>query len=287
METCVIGFDKTKIKALVVDLDETILHKGELRPGVADVLRRIDDLGIEVIIATGRQLIDIPVEVRAMPFIRYYVTLNGASVFDCGENIRISHQPIDRELVFDIMAVTKGRVAYEHLLDDEKAILARENAGRSAKRFENLYIGDRYKDYEALLEIVENPAEHIVENSITIYKMVFYFYDPELCKKILAEINEKFDVEAIMVSDLDIELTARGVSKGVGVIELSESLGFTMSETVAIGDSGNDAEMLRVAGFPIAMGNASDELKSLAVLVAPTVTEDGAVTVLEQLFFGA
>ena len=281
-----IGFDKTKIKVVVVDLDETILHKGELRPGVADVLERINDMGIEVIIATGRQLRDIPVEVRVMQFIRYYITLNGASVFDCGENKRISHLPIDRELVLDIMAVTKGRVAYEHLLYDEKAILAKENAGRSAKRFENLYIGDRYKDYEALLEIVDDPAEYIIENSIAIYKMVFYFYDPELCKKILAELNEKFDVEAILVSDLDIELTARGASKGAGVLQLSESLGFAMSETVAIGDSGNDAEMLRVAGFPIAMGNASDELKSLALLVAPTVTEEGAVTVLEQLFFG-
>ena len=38
----------------------------------------------------------------------------------------------------------------------------------------------------------------------------------------------------------------------------------TMDEVMAVGDSENDIEMLREAGLGIAMGNAADEVKSVA-----------------------
>ena len=52
-------------------------------------------------------------------------------------------------------------------------------------------------------------------------------------------------------------------------------VGADIQDTVAFGDSMNDAAMLERAGRGVAMGNACDELKSLADAVCEDVSHDG------------
>jgi hydroxymethylpyrimidine pyrophosphatase-like HAD family hydrolase len=54
-------------------------------------------------------------------------------------------------------------------------------------------------------------------------------------------------------------------------------------DTVAVGDQRNDIEMLHWAARGIAMGNAPDEVKSVADEVAGHVDDDGLVPVLRSL----
>jgi len=277
-------FDKSKIRVVVVDLDGTILDRGKLCPGVEDVLGRISGLGIEVLVATGRQMADIPKEVLDMPFLRYAVTLNGACVSDCREGRFISRRPIDQGLVLDILGTTEGKTVYEHLMHDDAFIVSTGAVEKTKERFSEYYAADRIHEINAVMLAVDSPADYIRENSITIDKLVFSFASPGKCEEVWQAIDRKFDVEAVIVSDVDIELTAGGVNKGLGVRKLAEHLGFSMSEVVAVGDSGNDAEMLKAVGFPIAMGNAPEDIQRLAAIVAPHNDENGAVKVLTELF---
>ena len=75
-----------------------------------------------------------------------------------------------------------------------------------------------------------------------------------------------------------------GVSKATGIRVLMDAFGIDASEVMAFGDAGNDAEMLRLAGVGVAMGNASDELKSIADLVCDPCEEQGVLKVLEEVF---
>lgn len=75
-----------------------------------------------------------------------------------------------------------------------------------------------------------------------------------------------------------------GVSKATGISALMDAFGIDASEVMAFGDAGNDAEMLRLAGVGVAMGNASDELKSIADLVCDPCEEQGVLKVLEEVF---
>ncbi|MDO4757081.1 MAG: HAD hydrolase family protein, partial [Parabacteroides sp.] len=52
-------------------------------------------------------------------------------------------------------------------------------------------------------------------------------------------------------------------------------LGIDVSETMALGDGGNDIPMLQEAGIGIAMGNASNEVKSYADYVTDHIDNDG------------
>lgn len=81
-----------------------------------------------------------------------------------------------------------------------------------------------------------------------------------------------------------LDVVQPGVSKATGIRVLMDAFGIDASGVMAFGDAGNDAEMLRLAGVGVAMGNASDELKSIADLVCDPCEEQGVLKVLEEVF---
>ena len=79
------------------------------------------------------------------------------------------------------------------------------------------------------------------------------------------------------------EVIPTGCSKGLAMEELAEALGIPMADTVAVGDSSNDLEMLQRAGTAIAMGNATQGIRDLADYVTTDVMEDGIWNALDWL----
>jgi hydroxymethylpyrimidine pyrophosphatase-like HAD family hydrolase len=80
-----------------------------------------------------------------------------------------------------------------------------------------------------------------------------------------------------------LDLTPGGVSKGSALEELRRTLGVQPFQTVAIGDGGNDIEMLRWAARGVAMGHAPQAVRAAADEVTGTIDDDGAVAVLRSL----
>lgn len=60
-------------------------------------------------------------------------------------------------------------------------------------------------------------------------------------------------------------------------------LGISMNETLAIGDSENDLDILRAARTGIAMENAPADIKRYADEVTLSNYEDGVAVVLERI----
>ena len=52
-----------------------------------------------------------------------------------------------------------------------------------------------------------------------------------------------------------------------------------------MGDANNDIEMLQFAGLGVAMGNASDYVKSLADAVTASNEEDGVARAIEKYIY--
>jgi Cof subfamily protein (haloacid dehalogenase superfamily) len=88
--------------------------------------------------------------------------------------------------------------------------------------------------------------------------------------------------------DLSIlDLLPPGVSKGWALERLAQRLGVDQKETMAIGDNWNDVDMLEWAGQSVMMGNAAQELRTMAKMRGWKQTqpndEDGVAIVLENL----
>jgi hypothetical protein len=83
-----------------------------------------------------------------------------------------------------------------------------------------------------------------------------------------------------------LDLLPKGVSKGWAVENLARRLGVDRKETMAIGDNWNDVDMLEWAGQAVMMGNAARELRTMAKMrgwkQARPNDEDGVAVVLED-----
>ena len=76
---------------------------------------------------------------------------------------------------------------------------------------------------------------------------------------------------------------AKGVSKGNAIKALCEKLDIPLKEVVCFGDSLNDQSMFEVAGYSVAMGNATEELKEVADKVTLDNDSNGIPAALKEI----
>lgn len=88
--------------------------------------------------------------------------------------------------------------------------------------------------------------------------------------------------EVVRMGTTELEITARGVSKGTGARWLMDHVGVDLADVVAFGDGGNDLPLAEVCGRFVAMGNADAEVKAVATEVCGPVTEDGVALWIER-----
>lgn len=79
------------------------------------------------------------------------------------------------------------------------------------------------------------------------------------------------------------EISRKGVSKGTAILKLADLGIVDLSNTICIGDSMNDYEMMKVCAFGVAMGNAEEALKKRADMVTDSIENDGFRKAFETL----
>lgn len=82
------------------------------------------------------------------------------------------------------------------------------------------------------------------------------------------------------------DVTPPGIDKGRLVELLADRLRVPREEIAVLGDMGNDVEMFRRAGFAIAMGNATPEVKALAQAITLSNDEDGFAVAIDRYILG-
>ncbi len=86
------------------------------------------------------------------------------------------------------------------------------------------------------------------------------------------------------VRDLSIvDILNQGCSKGHALERWAALRGLSRDQVMAIGDNYNDIEMLAFAGYPVIMGNASEDLRSRGWKVTLTNDQNGVAAALEPV----
>lgn len=79
------------------------------------------------------------------------------------------------------------------------------------------------------------------------------------------------------------EILPAGVCKSDGMRRVLELIGIPREDSIALGDSRNDLDMLRYAGVGVAMGGAPDVVVQAADRVTGSLEENGAASALAAL----
>jgi HAD superfamily hydrolase (TIGR01484 family) len=82
---------------------------------------------------------------------------------------------------------------------------------------------------------------------------------------------------------LDIHVTHREATKEHALAELLKMIGAAKDETIGVGDGNNDVHLFRGVGKKVAMGNATELLKSQADVICDSVDDDGLAKFIEEL----
>ncbi|HBB8532796.1 TPA: sugar-phosphatase YbiV, partial [Escherichia coli] len=80
-----------------------------------------------------------------------------------------------------------------------------------------------------------------------------------------------------------IDLIIPGLHKANGISRLLKRWDLSPQNVVAIGDSGNDAEMLKMARYSFAMGNAAENIKQIARYATDDNNHEGALNVIQAV----
>ncbi|MDM8271036.1 HAD family hydrolase [Thermophilibacter provencensis] len=264
------------IKLLAFDLDGTFLAPDRsVTPRARRAILSLRERGIEPVPTTGRAHQKLFSQVLGMDGFRYVIAANGAVVLDVEKNVYFVHEVIAADVAADLVRELErpGVVTYT-CLDDE--------AGTRIASCESLEVLLDIMGYNPWDEpIVEHAADRIESEGIGALKVGAHFCDRWRYED-FSPLAGRFGLEHAASATGNAEFGPLGVTKATGLRALSRAMGLDLREVCAIGDAGNDADMLRTAGLGVAMGNATDEARAAADMVARPNSEDGFADFVER-----
>lgn len=282
------------MKLFVTDLDGTLLNSDhKLSEYSMNAIKTAMDKGIPVCIATGRSYNDILEIISELDVKPYIISSNGASVYNTnGEKMYSISIPKDQ--VREIITYLKAQNLEFEVADDEYTYITQKGLDILHQELEDVGSVDTKKreeleqdvlglvlsqgnlkvvpDMEVLLDSIEsaNSVSSISAYLNKIHKAMERF---TMDKRILTFSSWKYN----------FEMTSSDTSKGIALKHLCEHLRIDLSDVAVIGDNYNDLSMIKIAGIKGAMGNAVENIKSMADFQAPTNDEDGAAKFLYKL----
>lgn len=263
--------DKPQIRMIVCDIDETLLMPEAKAVSHTNrtAIRDAKKQGIIVTLATGRMYATAKARVDELCIDAPVIASNGA-------DIRVGHRTLMQHLMRDDdvkkaveLAVKLGARKYLFCGDDifcmpedrDEALYnkwSNGNANALPVRYED--------DIQSLLN-----SAHGRTNKVLIWSP-----DEAGYPKLLARF-QRFAPRLQVVSGQagNVELSSGGVTKGAALADVCRMLGVPLSEVMAIGDNGNDVELLREAGLGVAVGNATPEAREAADVIVGACASNG------------
>ncbi|HVW77612.1 MAG TPA: Cof-type HAD-IIB family hydrolase [Alloacidobacterium sp.] len=281
------------VKLIAIDIDGTLLPTGGtmISERNRQALRQAESGGVEVVVATGRrQSYTVPIiEPLGLKPETVLITSNGTVVRTLtGERMERALLPVEvaRELcgvlrqfggttVFTFDHDGKGELVVESLEDVGAWILPWVEANRP-------WI-EEIRPLERAFDEGEAPVQGMICGTIEeMNRAEAWLATSSFAAKIETH-QTQYPLRQLGILDV----LPPGCSKGVALARLAERRGIRREEVMAIGDNFNDLEMLKYAGQPVVMGNASAEMLAIAResgwMVAPTNDEDGVAKVVEDV----
>ncbi|MBQ7469957.1 MAG: HAD family hydrolase [Pseudobutyrivibrio sp.] len=272
-------------KAIFFDIDGTLINfDGEFPESAKVALREAKKNGHKIFLCSGRSKCQI--EDRLLEFgFDGYVTASGAYVEYEGKEVFSSFMTEaqlkklisfceENEIIY-MLQCTDATVSSRFCLDAmHQGFLARMK-NKKASNLEKIFASERCDD-----NIVANASRYFNAEKLCYHNSK---KDPD---QVGADLGKEFQVTSMSFSEMQKtsgEITIRGVDKALGIQKMIEYLGIDLADTVAFGDGPNDYEMMEYVATSVAMGNASDDLKSLASFVTTAISEDGIYNGMKKL----
>lgn len=261
------------VKMIAVDMDGTFLNSQQEydREKFSQLYQRMKQQEVRFVIASGNQYYQLKSFFPEVEDELSFVAENGAYVISEGEELFTGE--IDPELVHDVLTILAA-------FTEGHTILCGKNSAYVAENEPEFFIEHGRKYYHRLKKV---PNLFEVKED-TLFKFALSF-PVEQVSEVLEQLHDALGEKVIPISSGhgDVDLIIPGIHKAHGLMKLQEVWGIKNHEVAAFGDSGNDLEMLKHAGFSYAMSNGQPKVKAVAKEIILSNDENGVLTKIEEL----
>lgn len=272
---------KHRIKMIGLDLDGTLLtDKKELTDRTKAALCRAIELGITVLVASGRPWMGVPQELRNFPGMRYALTSNGARIIDTKDDRVIEEHLLSPELALKALAVCGKYDTLQEVYFDGQGYAPEDQMAYVEKYHRNPSMCEYMRKTRLPVKDIRKLVE---QENRGLDKVQALFADMDERETAWKELEQEKGLELVGSLQYNIEINAAGVNKGTGLVNLGRMLGIRREEIMAFGDGDNDIAMLREAGFGVAMANADEQVKAAADYITLSNEEEGVAEAIERL----
>lgn len=287
-------------KLVTVDLDGTLLNSyGEVTENTKEKIKKIQEKGVEIMIASGRPIDSIKTIAEEINSKKYFIAGNGAIIYDIQKEKIIYEKYIPRSKIIEIAKICEeNNISYN--IYTEKNIITqdlkynvlyyyKENLKKDANKITSIIKVD------SILEYVKN------EPNIKCLKITVCDENQTIFKSIVRRLRAIENIDVMDVShmsrkvfkqgteDIEIgyfytEISSTQVNKWQAIKYLLPILQIKPEEVIGIGDNINDKEMIENAGLGVCMGQSTPVIKEISDEITDSNTEEGVANVLEKIF---
>ncbi len=259
-------------KLMAIDIDGTLLdNNSKIRKETCDALQKMKEHGITVTFATGRFYSDACYFARVLSFSCPMILLHGALIQSQEGKILKKHELPPQTVPVLVDIARKEKIPFQ-IFHEDWLIMEKKTKWN-----------DVYLSFSEIKPVIVPDISEYLKKQKSPFTFIFLGAQQKMVrlKKIIEEkLNDSIAIACAHPNLL--EIIAPNVSKGIALMELAAMKNIPLSQTIAIGDSYNDMEMLKAAGLGVAMGNAPQEVKDIADYITKDNDNDGIAYFVSQ-----
>jgi len=259
-------------RLLAIDLDDTLLDsRCCISPRAKNAIKEARAKGVFVTLATGRMFRSALPYARELQIDVPLITYQGALVMTSVTKEMLYHRSIPLALARQVVQEgIKEKLSINVYIDD------------------TLYVARITPEIKAYTEIANVPAVEVGSLAAFLNRdptKILLLGDERRLQEIWDSSAHRFG-DALYITKSKgnyLEFTHPLATKGEGLKAVARHLHIKKEEILVFGDSYNDLELFKYAGYAVAMGNARNEIKQRADYVTKANNEDGVAEAIEKL----
>lgn len=258
-------------KLVALDLDDTLLNDElDITEGTRNALNAAMELGVVITIATGRMYASARQVAARLGLEVPLITYQGALVKHAKDGTVLYERNVPSDVVRYVFEYASQHGLHLQSYHNDRLLAKEEN--------------DRLIAYSRMSNIpydIEPDFNRLAEKSTPKLLMID---EPDKLDQVLADLKAAVGDKAHITKSKPnfLEIMHPEGTKGHALQHLAAHFGIRQEETIGIGDSWNDRELVEQAGLGVAMANAVDSLKQVADYITASNNEDGVKQVIEK-----
>lgn len=265
------------IKLLALDMDGTLLDEDKkISPENKQAIHQAVQQGVRLVLCTGRPIMGVRpyFEELELPSTEdeYVIINNGCTTLKTSDWSLVDWRQLSSDDLRFLYDTVKHSSVQLTVFDEDRYIVVGEPASDLVT-------------YDAGLAF-SKPVELSLEETLAgAHNFQAMFLDQPDSLDIFeqeqgAKLSQRFST--VRSQPYIYEAMPSGTTKASALQSLTQKLGFTSDQVMAIGDAANDLEMLQYAGLGIAMGNASSAIKEQADDITDDNQHNGVATAIKR-----